>query len=349
MVINVANWQQALFIGFSFLSAFANGQSPIEKASQSVNELHESLSDLGIAYSDAVRKLDQQYLDRVETLLTALASSLEDSRKEAVQKDLLDKALKLRELIDQYAKWIDDMETEPTIPKPKATRKLPAEIVFERELAIAKRDRERAVKNLDVSLLKDSGLLRDATLGTLENLRVDAMKLDNIDQAKTVRDLAAEVKAIDLSMPFEANVKATNPEMPKGAEKTVGECVVVIPPVKSTTKKTVTIPKDVKKVEASFFYESTPEHAKSRFPGYKGILRVNDKLVIGFARKYQWKDGKSHSTYLVFDGVEMNTRHEATLQGAIDITSLVKPGETVNVTYGNGQRTPLGVRFYFHK
>lgn len=325
------------------------GQPPIEQAVKIVDDLNEELADIGVEYTNSVRTLDQKYLDRVETLLLALIASLEESRKAAVQQDLLDKALKLQDLIEKYSLWIDS-DTEPTISKEKRSRKDPAELAFDRELAIAKRERERAIKSLDGKLLKDGTQFRDAALVSLEKLRVESMKIDSIDQAKSIRELAAKVKEMDLALPLLPTDEKPAETTKQPAEDAVGECVAVIPPISnSSSRKQVTIPMDARRVEISFFGPSTPESQKTNYPGWDGILRINDKLVVTFVRSYKWRDGKKYTLSVLFDGSEINSRKESTTQQAIDISKLVKPGETISVSYGNRQDSLKGVRFYFYK
>ena len=347
----MATIMKILVAGIVLLTSLSStfGQTPIEQASKTVDDLNEELADIGVEYTDSVRTHNQQYLDRVDTLLLALTASLEESRKAAVQQDLLDKALKLQDLIEQYSQWIDS-DTEPTISKAKRSRKDPAELTFERELTIAKRERERAIKGLDAKLLKDGTQFRDAALVSLEKLRVESMKIDSIDQAKSIRELAAKVKEMDLALPLPSTDEKPAETTKEAAENAVGECVIVIPPISnSTSRKQVTIPRDVRRVEISFFGPTTPESQKTNYPGSEGSLRINNKLVVIFVQSYKWRDAKTYTLSMLFDGSEINSRKESSTRQAIDVSKLVKAGETISVSYGNRQKAAKGVRFYFYK
>lgn len=332
------------------LPVSAQDQSLLEEASNQVIEYEASLDKFGIDYHDAIKKLDQGHIEQAEALLVDLTASLEKARKEAMERDQLDEALRIRGLIDKYAQWlVADSEPEATNNN-KPQKRHSAELAFERGLLLSKRKMESDVKKLNATMLKDASDLRDETIKKLEKLRVEAMRMDDLEQAKSIRDHVEAIKKTDLKTVIFSSEKKTEDQKQGANVPSIGELVVIIPPIgNTTTQRTFVVPKDVKKVEASFFSASTPNDAKSKHPGYKGILRINQKLIIAFIRKYRWRDGTDQILALAIDGSEVNSRIPASTAGAIDITDIAKPGETVSVSYGNGQLTGIGVRFYLHR
>lgn len=341
--------QIALLLSLSLvLTLFQDEAQNRNNAALIVADFDDSLTVLAIEYDDATDKLEQTYINRVDLQIAKLIDSLEDSRKAAVQKDNLDKALALQSLIEKYSAWLDDDESmeEITAAPPRTKRKEPSELLFNREVASARRERDLETKKLKDRLFRNATHLRDEAVKSLESLRMEAMKSDNLNEAKQLRDQIESLKKRDLTIPIENPkppqqiVVAESPEKPETHD--------VIRPISNTqASASATIPSDVARVEAAFFYAENRTHI-SRSPGFRGVLRINGKRVVSYTKKYTWTDGKSYSVSTVFDGSKVDTRLESK-NGSIDISSLIKPGDVVSISYGHKQQSAIGVRLLYYK
>jgi hypothetical protein len=327
--------------------------SPTEQAIKFIAAFEDKIAQLGVGHLEALKAIDKEYLDETERSLKELIDSLEQSRKLAMERDHLDRALKYRSLIEKYSQWLDGEEststdTENSDAASGAGRKESAEIIFERKLAQANRERRLKEKRLVEALQKNADSQRQEVLEALDKLRAEAMLVDNLDEALSIRDQIEAIKSLDLSQPqfVEDDHETTEPEPVFGN----AELLVAIQPVSNkTVQQSVEIPQDAKKIEVSFFSHATPEEFRYRHPGYGGLLRINGRLVVSFIRKYKWKDGKHYNYSIAFDGSEIDSRNPESLHGSYDITNLVTPGSQAVFSYRNRQKYPSGVRMYITK
>ena len=308
-----------------------------------------SRTRLGIEYVEALKKLDQGHQELTDDLLSDVQESLEEARKTAMQQENLNRALAMQALLDKY---LGQNDTN----KPKqdtSEKKDPIEIAYERKLTIAKRDRDMSAKSLASKLLRQGEVLRNDAIKSLETLRSDAMKADNLHDAKQTQDQIVSLKNLDLSEPVHeapGQVASKSLDKPAAPAQSRVTCVVVIAPIGNTKQtQTFEIPKDVIKVEVSFFVQGAPDTSLSRYPSYRGRLTVNNTSVVRYSKQYKWSDGKTYNVAVCMDGKEINTRDNESVKGAVDISSLAPPGKPCSVSYSNNNRTPTGVRFYLYR
>ena len=316
--------------------------------------LNASLADLCTKYLDEAKKIDQKFFDRSEKALQSFLSSLESARKAAMIEDKLDKAIEFDELKTQYATWSswNSFSESKAIAKKDRKKEQPLLLDFQKMVESIIAERTLSIQTLDKQFLGKANAKRNEFLDSYEAFRLKAMKADDLSQAKLIREEIKRVKEMEITVPSTDEIEPAEelPTQDAGKRKEATECVTVLKPIGRSGQTKILIPADVVRVEVAFFAnDSQPEMQRSRYPGFQGTLRVNEKLVIAFSRKYKWHDGKTYTLSVAFDGSDVNTRDPATETGAFDVTSLVEPGKECTVVFSHGQRSPVGVRLFFYR
>ncbi len=168
-----------------------------------------SLADLSAKYVKAFRKIDQKFEDQSEPALRFFLSSLENSRKLAMRDDELDKAIEFGELKKQYENWSNSSPiSEESTTSKRGRKKEPLLEDFRKKVDTLNLERTLSIQTLDNQFLDRAYAKRTETVESIDLLRLQAMKSDNMAEAKLIRDELNRIKKMDLDVPDPSPLKA---------------------------------------------------------------------------------------------------------------------------------------------